>query len=89
MSIVSLIEEKINAVTDSEVLCLTDLVKAGLYNHLSSAKSLLKCAQIPSIKLGGKVVFARKDLIDFLCKSSTSDLKMSQRSDLNKELNVF
>jgi len=66
MSIVIILEEKINAVSDSEILCLTDLVKAGICNHLSSGKSLLKKAKIPFIKLGGKTVFSKKDLIDFL-----------------------
>ncbi len=71
MSIASILEEKLNNVSDSEILSLTELTKAGLCSSISGGKNLLKSAQIPSIKLGGKVIFAKKDIIDFLHKTAS------------------
>jgi len=75
MSIVSILEEKLNTVSNSEILSLTELTKAGLCSSLSGGKNLLKSAQIPSIKLGGKVIFAKKDVIDFLHKAASCSQK--------------
>jgi hypothetical protein len=78
MSIVSILEEKLNTVSNSEILSLTELTKAGLCSSLSGGKNLLRTAQIPSIKLGGKVVFAKKDVITFLHKAASCGSKESE-----------
>lgn len=73
MSIVNILENKLNNVSgESEVLSLSTLQKSGICGSSNSAKKLLKSGQIPSIRIGNKTLFAKKDIVDFLHKKASS-----------------
>lgn len=71
MSIINLLEKKLNSASDDEVLTTSALLKSGICQSNSSAKNLLKSGQIPHINIGHRTLFAKKDVINFLHKSAS------------------
>jgi len=69
MSILKILEEKLNFENEGEVLTTSALLKSGICQSNASAKSLLKFGHIPHINIGHRTLFAKKDVIEFLHKS--------------------